>query len=852
MNRPVQPQPSSNKHYHFSYRPRDTGRIRLLIIAGLLLMTGFVWIYVQPGNRGYGWLYALLTFSIVLKLVRLLHEWYHYWQVVPPVPPRQHTELYTVDVLTTYCPGEPYEMVLNTLRAIQAIRYPHTTYLCDEANDPYLREQCALLGVRHVTRTDRTNAKAGNINNALRQATGDICLIVDPDHIPVPDFLDQVLPYFSDPAIGFVQCVQAYYNQRESLVAFAATEQTYTFYGPMMTTMGNYGTAQAIGANCTFRRAALDSIGGHAPGLAEDMHTAMRLHAHGWQSVYVPLPLSYGLVPATLSAYYKQQLKWARGTFELLFVVYPALFRQFTTRQRLHYATMPLHYLLGLTQLADFLIPIGALLLLKLPLQLNLLVFTVAYVPLLAMAFLIRQYAQRWLIEDHEPGFHLLGGILSSGTWWVYVLGLVYTIFRVEVPYLPTPKDDKPRNNLALVLPNLLMAGLTLGAMAFSIYHYGRFALNNGFSQFMIGFGLVNVLILVGNVLIGQEVWLSRLQAGLRQLTLRLPLIRSLRIQGWHLRYGFYSRLRLLAFPLFLLLVPATMGLVAYTHRKINDRLPHDVRYATTQPFYYGVRSAGQTAGSVLPTGLPFPNRIIRPQSLTWTPGRAITAPVWSNLPNQLPLLYLKPMLTNQTVALHQFLTAVIAGRYDADLQRLFHSLTVYGRPVLVSFAPEFDNPQHLWGSTQETTLTLYARAWRHIALLGQARVPSGSWVWCPAQSSTIIAHYPGDDVVDWLGLAISDPSPRTDGVAHSFAAQYQQPHKTVRLHTSYYIRQKPILLTQLGQQVPPAQRRAWLIDALAIIDERYPEIRGILLSPDQIRAMKPTAVAINRPLKTE
>ena len=48
--------------------------------------------------------------------------------------------------------------------------------------------------------------------------------------------------------------------------------------------MNAYNTAQAIGANCTFRRAALDSIGGHAAGLTEDMHTAMRLHAQGWKS----------------------------------------------------------------------------------------------------------------------------------------------------------------------------------------------------------------------------------------------------------------------------------------------------------------------------------------------------------------------------------------------------------------------------------------------------------------------------------------------------------------------------------------------------------------------------------------
>ena len=45
----------------------------------------------------------------------------------------------TVDVLTAYCADEPSEMVVNTLHAIQRIRYPHTTYLCDEADDAYLR-----------------------------------------------------------------------------------------------------------------------------------------------------------------------------------------------------------------------------------------------------------------------------------------------------------------------------------------------------------------------------------------------------------------------------------------------------------------------------------------------------------------------------------------------------------------------------------------------------------------------------------------------------------------------------------------------------------------------------------------
>ncbi|WP_332367707.1 cellulose synthase catalytic subunit [Spirosoma telluris] len=363
-----------NEAYNFSFKKSDKRLIRILISVGLLFIVAFLWVYLQPTNRGYTWLFIMLTISVSFKLLRLVHEWYHYWNVVPSTPPAV-TRTWNVDIMTTFCPGEPYDMVLNSLRAIQAIPYPHTTYLCDEANDPYLRQVCEQMGIRHVTRTDKKDAKAGNINNALRQATGEICVILDPDHVAVPDFLDHVLPYFEDPAIGFVQCVQAYHNYRESLVAFGAAEQTYTFYGPMMTCMGNYGTAQAIGANCTFRRAALDSIGGHAAGLSEDMHTAMQLHGKGWASAYVPLPLSYGLVPATLSAYYKQQLKWARGTFELLVTTYPKVFGNLTWRQRLHYLTMPLYYLLGIVQLIDILIPLISLVTMRLPLRLDLLVF---------------------------------------------------------------------------------------------------------------------------------------------------------------------------------------------------------------------------------------------------------------------------------------------------------------------------------------------------------------------------------------------------------------------------------------------------------------------------------------------
>src|SRR6056297_1884344 len=174
---------------------------KFLILAGILSAVFFLNWLLDPEHVGYKPFYYLLIFSFVYKVLRLFVEWILYFHLTVPKKPRT-TRSWNVDILTTYCPPEPKEMVVKTLVAIQKIRYPHKTYLCDEANDKELKRICEELDIIHVTR----DAKAGNINNALYTvADGEICVILDPDHIPEPDFLDEVLPYFEDEKVGFVQ-----------------------------------------------------------------------------------------------------------------------------------------------------------------------------------------------------------------------------------------------------------------------------------------------------------------------------------------------------------------------------------------------------------------------------------------------------------------------------------------------------------------------------------------------------------------------------------------------------------------------------------------------------------------------
>ena len=435
---------------------RERWVIRILILLGVLSVLHFLYWFFQPEFRGHPLLYGMLSVVFGYGVLRHFYLWYHYAAIRIPKKPAESPGL-SVDILTTYFPGEPREMVAGTLRAIRRIRHPHTAYLCDEANDPGLKQLCGELGVVHVTRDTRKDAKAGNINNALRQARGELCLVLDPDHVPQPGILDHIVPHFADDRVGFVQIVQSYSNKRNSLVALGAAEQTFQFYGPMMMSMNTYGTVNAIGANCTFRRAALDSIGGHAPGLAEDMHTAMRLYAKGWKSVYVPKVLARGLVPETLLTHFRQQLKWSRGTFELLFRVYPKLFRQFTWRQKLHFGLLPLHFLVGLIYFLSFCIPVISLLFSVSPWTGNILLFLLAFFPVALSTLLIRAYIQQWVIEPDERGFHLMGGLLQIGTWWIHLKGFLYALTGKKVPYLPTEKNERQTTNLRIIIPNLLV-----------------------------------------------------------------------------------------------------------------------------------------------------------------------------------------------------------------------------------------------------------------------------------------------------------------------------------------------------------------------------------------------------------
>jgi cellulose synthase (UDP-forming) len=401
--------------------------------------------------------YVLLSIAFWYGVSRIVLSWVAYTRVRRPesraAPPGLR-----VAIFTTSAPGEPLAMFERTLAACARVRYPHTTFLLDDTRDPRFRECAERHGARWLELAGLPGAKAGKINAALALVPADFILVLDPDHIPFPEFLDRVLGHFDDERVGFVQVAQAYYNQPRSFVARGAAEQTYSFYGPLQMGLHSLGSTVAIGANCTFRRKALESIGGHGVGLAEDLVTSIRLHAAGWRSVYVPEVVSRGLVPEDLGSFYRQQLKWARGVYEVAFSELPRLFRRLSGWQRISYLTIGTYYLFGVTALVFLLIPYVYLWVGVQPASMSFQEFLVNATPVGVTGAAMYFVAQRWLAHPAtERGTHWRGFVLKLACWPIFLAGTVLAIVRAEIPYIPTAKEARRGRFLRLAWPQLAL-----------------------------------------------------------------------------------------------------------------------------------------------------------------------------------------------------------------------------------------------------------------------------------------------------------------------------------------------------------------------------------------------------------
>jgi cellulose synthase (UDP-forming) len=363
---------------------------------------------MNPAFALYSWIvYAAeligfaRTLMFLVSAVRVPHR------EAPPLPAAG----LIVDVLIPTL-DEPLDVVRRTVLAALAIRYPHETWLLDDGGRPEMRQLAEETGCRYVARTEHVDAKAGNLNHALTLANGAFVTIFDADHVANPRFLDRTLGYFDDDRLAFVQTPQAFYNIEsfEHLSPKRTRSNGGSFFHHVVQRSRDASNATIFsGSAAVFRRQALDDVSGFATGtISEDVHTSLRLHAAGWQSIFHSEILSAGMAPLDGAGFRGQRLRWAQAALQLLLRENVAAHRGLTSGQRLAYLMHIANNMEGWRHLFIYTLPIAILVTGILPAQTSAASFLAHFVPyFVATNVAIGEFARGHARPDESAVYNL-------------------------------------------------------------------------------------------------------------------------------------------------------------------------------------------------------------------------------------------------------------------------------------------------------------------------------------------------------------------------------------------------------------------------------------------------------------
>ncbi len=174
------------------------------------------------------------------------------------------------------------------------------------------------VDIVQVTRADRKGFKAGALQHGLATARGEFVAVFDADFLPPPDFLRRSLPAFDDPRVGCVQARWGHVNPNYSWLTRAQAAAIDMHFGVEQTVRSRMGLLMNFnGAAGLWRRPCVDDAGGwQAETLTEDLDLSYRAQLSGWRfrflnDLHVPAE-----IPVQLSAYKRQQFRWAKGSIQ--------------------------------------------------------------------------------------------------------------------------------------------------------------------------------------------------------------------------------------------------------------------------------------------------------------------------------------------------------------------------------------------------------------------------------------------------------------------------------------------------------------------------------------------------------
>lgn len=285
----------------------------------------------------------------------------------------------SVAMATTIVPSREFELLESKLDGMLAVFLMGNKLDCwvlDEEEDPRVKELVARYdskyqsenrrffyftrsGKEHYNQAASGNKyaryqraqKAGNINawlNSIDRDQYDIFTFLDLDHIPLPSYLENLLPFFRDKDIGFVQGPDSFRNRNKNFITRAASYERDAFFGIIHRCFYGLQMPIVVGSHTTFRSSALKALGGYYPvHLTEDYLIMLQLRARKIRGVFTDQIIAVGELPENLSSFITQQCRWATGGLDLLLRHYFQYCKYFTWKERLYFFILLQYYAWG-------------------------------------------------------------------------------------------------------------------------------------------------------------------------------------------------------------------------------------------------------------------------------------------------------------------------------------------------------------------------------------------------------------------------------------------------------------------------------------------------------------------------
>ncbi len=287
---------------------------------------------------------------------------------------------------------EPVDLLRRTLVGCQAVEYPcKNVYLLDDTNRPEMRELASELGCRYIARTDNTNAKAGNLNNALSQTDEELIAFFDCDNIPTKNFLYRLVGFFHDPKVAMTISSLHYYNAQENtknigIEMLIATDHAKSLSNSQ-TGRDFFNALLCFGTSYIIRRKPLEEIGGiPTETLCEDWATSIVLQSKGYKTYFLDEVLSSGMAAENLGEFVQQRLRWCQGTLQSMYASSnPLRIKGFNLGQRFVHFFGVFYYLMYPITLVAMLIPLLYFFFGIVPIEASVAQFTFFFLPFFLM-----------------------------------------------------------------------------------------------------------------------------------------------------------------------------------------------------------------------------------------------------------------------------------------------------------------------------------------------------------------------------------------------------------------------------------------------------------------------------------